>query len=70
MRCLSNVCVELEDNPIDSWECVNCKGLSHHILPNNVADFHLQRDINHITVYCSQACMMSMDQTNSLYRNE
>ena len=69
MRCLSDVCDELEDNPIDSPECAKCKEVSHNIPPNSMADFYLQRDITCINVYCSQDCMVSMDQATPMGSN-
>ena len=70
MRCLSDVCAELEDNPIDSRECEKCKGVYHHIWSNNMAALYLKRDITLRTVYCSQACMMSIDHATPMEKNK
>ena len=61
---------ELENNPIDSRECTKCKGVSHHLFPKNTADLYLQRGITLSSVYCSPACMMSMEQAMSMDGNE
>ena len=57
MRCLSVVCDELEDNPVDSRECAEYEGVFHNTFPNSGAALYLQRDNAHITVYFSQVCM-------------
>ena len=70
MICLSNVCAKLEYNPIDSRECAECKGVYNNIWSNNMEGLYLQRDITPHTVYCSQACMMSIEQATKVYGNE
>ena len=62
MRCLSDVCAELEYNPILSREYAKCKGVSHKPCPKNMAASYLHWGITHSIVHCSQACMMSMEQ--------
>ena len=64
------MCAELEDNPIDSQECKKCEVVSHDLFPNNVSALFLQRDITHITIYCGQYCMVSMDQATLMDGNE
>ena len=64
------MCYELEDNPIDSRECVKYEGVSHHLFPKNMAALYLQRDITHSYIYCSLDCMMSMEQATPMERNE
>ena len=70
MRCSSDMYAELEDNPINSWECCKCKRVSHHIWSNNMEALYLQRDIPPSTVYFVQYCMMSMEQVTTIDVNE
>ena len=62
MRFSSDVCAELQDSTINGLECAKCEGVSHLLFFNNMADLYLKRGIPPSTVYCNQACMVSMDQ--------
>ena len=66
MICLSYVCAESEDKPIDSQWFEKCKGVFHHLPPNKVSALYLQRDVTHSTVYWNQACMTYMDQSTPM----
>ena len=49
---------------------MNCKGVSYNHCSNNILASYLQIYIPHDTVYCSQACIVYMEQTTPLYRNK